>query len=112
VNLAVFAICFGLGEGLSEIDAAVGTLALVLLVLAVRSIGGAVVAERVAPARLRVEAPFAVAFKNIALAAAVGGSVAGTAAALPALLGFATELACFLWLARRTARRQTSPSPR
>jgi hypothetical protein len=109
VNVAVFAICFGLGEGLSEIDAAVGTLALVLLVLGLRSMGGAVLAERVAPPALRVEAPFAVAFKNIALAAAVGGSVAGTAAALPALLGFATELGCFLWLARRTARRQTSP---
>ncbi|MEA2180267.1 MAG: hypothetical protein QOG77_3564, partial [Solirubrobacteraceae bacterium] len=112
VNVAVFAICFGLGEGLSEIDAAAGTLALVLLALAVRSMGGAALAERIAPPALRTEAPFAIAFKNIALAAAVGGSVSGTAAALPALLGFPVELLCFLWLAHRTARRQTSPSPR
>jgi hypothetical protein len=40
----------------------------------------------------------------VALAAAVGASVASTEAALPGLLGFGVETLCFLWVARRSAR--------
>ena len=45
-------------------------------------------------------------FKNIALVAAVAGSLQGPTAALPALLAFAFELGYFVWLARAT------PAPR
>jgi BASS family bile acid:Na+ symporter len=105
VNGCVLAICFGLGEAFAEIDAGIGTLALVAVALLVRAFGGAAIAARLAPRALRAEAPFAVAFKNVALAAAVGGSVASTEAAVPGLIGFLVETLCFLWLARRSARR-------
>jgi hypothetical protein len=68
-------------------------------------VGGAALAARLAPAGLRIEAPFAVAFKNVALAAAVGGSLLGAVAALPGLLGFPVEVLYFLFLARHRARR-------
>ena len=45
------------------------------------------------------------AFKNVALAAAVGGSLAGSVAALPGLIGFPVEILYFLFLAQRRARR-------
>jgi hypothetical protein len=108
VNTTVAVICFGLGGGLSEglgssrFDLA--TLGVVLVALAARSAGGAALAARLAPARMKVEAPFAVAFKNVALAAAVGGSLLGAVAALPGLLGFPVEILYFLFLARRRAR--------
>ena len=109
VNTTVAIICFGLGGGLPEgLDSsrfAVGTLGVVLVALAVRSVGGAALASRLAPAELRIEAPFAVAFKNVALAAAVGGSLLGAVAALPGLLGFPVEILYFLFLARHRARR-------
>jgi hypothetical protein len=46
-----------------------------------------------------------VAFKNIALAAAVGGSLSGPVAALPGLVAFPIESLYFLWLARRQSRQ-------
>ena len=57
-----------------------------------------------APPDLEAEAPFAVAFKNVALAAATGGSLVGAAAALPGLLAFPVEILFFLFLAQRRAR--------
>ena len=109
VNTTVMVICFGLGGGLSEgLDSSrfdVATLGVVLVALTVRSVGGSAVAARLAPAALTVEAPFAVAFKNVALAAAVGGSLLGAVAALPGLLGFPVEILYFLFLARHRARR-------
>jgi predicted Na+-dependent transporter len=110
VNTCVLAICFGLGEGFADIEAGIGMLALVAAALLLRSFGGAALAERVAPRALRAEAPFAVAFKNVALAAAVGGSVASTEAAVPGLVGFGVETLCFLWVARRSARGQARPA--
>jgi hypothetical protein len=104
VNVSVFAICFGLAGGFGDVEGSASTLVLVLVALLVRSFAGATLAARIAPPKLRTEAPFAVAFKNVALAAAVAGSVSGTAAALPALLGFGVEILCFLWLAQRRAR--------
>ena len=69
------------------------------------ALGGGVRARRwIAPPELETEAPFAVAFKNVALAAAVGGSLVGAAAALPGLLAFPVEILFFLFLAHRRAR--------
>ena len=74
-------------------------------------LGGRRRARRAARARRTcgIEAPFAVAFKNVALAAAVGGSLLGSVAALPGLLGFPVEILYFLYLARRraAARRES-----
>jgi hypothetical protein len=104
----VLVICFGLGGGLptSLTSDAVDPLALAVVVaaLALRSAAGGVLAARIAPAELTTEAPFAVAFKNVALAAAVGGSLAGAVAALPGLLAFPIEIFYFLFMARRRAR--------
>jgi predicted Na+-dependent transporter len=109
VNTTVALICFGLGgslsDGLGSSRFSPGTFCVVVLALAARSAGGAALAGRLAPAQLKVEAPFAVAFKNVALAAAVGGSLLGAVAALPGLLGFPIEIVYFLFLARRRARR-------
>jgi hypothetical protein len=108
VNTTVVIICFGLGGGLSDglgsSRVGLGSLCVVVVALAVRSGGGAALAGRLAPARLKDQAPFAVAFKNVALAAAVGGSLLGAAAALPGLLGVPIEILYFLFLARRRAR--------
>ena len=60
------------------------TLGVVVVALLARSAVGSAVATRIAPPALKTEAPFAVAFKNVALAAAVGGSLVGAVAALPA----------------------------
>jgi len=110
VNTSVVVICFGLGgglpEGLGSSEFSIATFGVVLVALAVRSAGGAALAARLAPADLRIEAPFAVAFKNVALAAAVGGSLLGAVAALPGLLGFPVEVVYFLFLARHRARRR------
>jgi hypothetical protein len=109
VNVTVLLICFGLGGGLvsglgSSAVSALG-LAVVLAALVARTVAGSALAARLAPASLSAEAPFAVAFKNVALAAAVGGSLVGAAAALPGLLAFPIEILYFLALARRRARR-------
>jgi hypothetical protein len=109
VNFSVLVICFGLGGevvdsvGSAEVTA-VGV-AVVVAALALRSAGGAAVATRLAPEELKEEAPFAVAFKNIALAAATGGSLVGAAAALPGLVAFPVETLFFLYLAQRRARQ-------
>lgn len=115
VNTTVLVICFGLGSGLFDGLGARGvgaiTLAVVLVALALRSLAGAALAERLAPASLKAEAPFAVAFKNVALAAAVGGSLLGAAAALPGLLAFPIEILYFLLLARRRAAARPGGPP-
>lgn len=112
VNACVFGITFGLGGELAEgaRAAQVGGLgvALTLAVLGARTFGTGALARRLAPAALKPEAPLAGAFKNIALVAAVAGSLHGPAAALPAVLAFAFELGYFVWLARpRVARVPT-----
>jgi len=112
VNATVAVICFGLGggivEGLGSSQVGAGGLALTAVALAVRSFGGAAVAARFAPLGLRAQAPLAVAFKNVALAAAVGGSLLG-AAALPGLIGFGVEILCFVVIARRRSGRPRAP---
>ncbi len=113
VNCTVVVICFGLGgglfKGLGSVDAAGLTLGVVVVALLARSAVGSAVARRIAPPELRTEAPFAVAFKNVALAAAVGGSLVGAVAALPGLVAFPVEIFYFLFLARRQARRSAHP---
>jgi predicted Na+-dependent transporter len=113
VNSSIVVICFGLGggllNGLDSTDFSTLTLAVVVLALVTRSAAGAALAARVAPAELKTEAPFAVAFKNIALAAAVGGSLSGPVAALPGLVAFPIESLYFLWLAQRHARGAAQP---
>jgi hypothetical protein len=105
VNCTVVVICFGLGGGFQDATEVSGaSFALVIAALIVRSFGGILLAGKVAPGGVRTEAPFAVAFKNVALAAAVGGSLLGSVAALPGLLGFPVEILAFLFLARRHAR--------
>lgn len=105
VNCTVVVICFGLGGGFQDATSvSASSFALVLAALIARSFGGVLIAGKVAPVALRTEAPFAVAFKNVALAAAVGGSLLGSVAALPGLLGFPVEILAFLFLARRHAR--------
>jgi hypothetical protein len=76
----------------------------VLAALALRAAAGSAAATRLAPPELEAEAPFSVAFKNVALAAATGGSLVGAAAALPGLLAFPVEILFFLFLAHRRAR--------
>jgi hypothetical protein len=113
VNCSVVVICFGLGggliAGLDSIDVTGPALGFVVAALVARSVVGAAIATRLAPAELKAEAPFAVAFKNVALAAAVGGSLAGAGAALPGLIGFPVEILYFLFLAQRRARRPAHP---
>ena len=112
VNCTVIVICFGLGgglfKGLDAIDATGPTLGIVVAALVARSVVGGAIATRIAPRDLKAEAPFAVAFKNVALAAAVGGSLAGSVAALPGLIGFPVEILYFLFLAQRRARRDSA----
>jgi hypothetical protein len=109
VNSTVVVICFGLGGGLLEslgsVEVNALTLAVVVAALALRSAAGAALATRLAPCELKTEAPFAVAFKNVALAAAVGGSLVGSVAALPGLLAFPVEILFFLFVAHRRARQ-------
>lgn len=109
VNCTVVVICFGLGGGLLDsldsVEVNAPTLAVVVAALALRSTAGAALATRIAPVELETEAPFAVAFKNVALAAAVGGSLVGAVAALPGLLAFPVEILFFLYLAQRRARQ-------
>lgn len=107
VNLCVFVITLGLGggirEGLSSGAVDAGSLVLVLAVLLGRTAGSGWLARLVSPRALKREAPLAGAFKNIALAAAVAGTLLGPAAALPALLAFPVEAGYFLLLSRRRA---------
>ena len=108
VNTTVAVICFGLGggllDGLDSAQLSALTLGVVVLALVARSAVGAAVATRIAPRDLKTEAPFAVAFKNVALAAATGGSLVGAVAALPGLLAFPVEILFFLFMAHRRAR--------
>ena len=108
VNSTVVIICFGLGGGLLDslgsADVNPLTLAVVLAALVLRSTAGAALGAWIAPPELEAEAPFAVAFKNVALAAATGGSLVGAVAALPGLLAFPVEILFFLFLAHRRAR--------
>jgi hypothetical protein len=105
VNCTVIVICFGLGGGFHDAaGVSAASFALVIAALVARSFGGILLAEKLAPEAVRTEAPFAVAFKNVALAAAVGGALLGSVAALPGLLGFPVEILAFLFLARRHAR--------
>ena len=107
VNTSVLVICFGLGGELLDSfgsDVNLLTLAAIATALALRSAAGSAIAVWVAPPDLEAEAPFAVAFKNVALAAAAGGSLVGAAAALPGLLAFPVEILFFLFLAHRRAR--------
>jgi hypothetical protein len=108
VNTTVIVICFGLGggmfKGLGSDDFSAATLCVVVAALVARSALGGALAARIAPAELATEAPFAVAFKNVALAAAVGGSLSGAVAALPGLVAFPVEILYFLFLAQRRAR--------
>ena len=105
VNTSVVVICFGLGgglfDGLDSAELTALTLAVVVLALVARSVVGAALATWIAPRDLKTEAPFAVAFKNVALAAAVGGSLSGAVAALPGLVAFPVEILYFLFLAQR-----------
>ena len=111
MNCTVVMICFGLGGGLYGRARRDRASALATLGSgggrAGRPLGRRRRARRAARARriCGTEAPFAVAFKNVALAAAVGGSLLGAVAALPGLLGFPVEILYFLCLARRRARR-------
>jgi hypothetical protein len=112
VNASVLVICFGLGgellDSVGSAEVTVTGVTVVLAALILRSAGGGALAARLAPAELKAEAPFAVAFKNIALAAATGGSLVGAAAALPGVLAFPVETLYFLFLAGRRARGATS----
>lgn len=105
VNVTVFIITFSLGagviDGLGQGSVGVMLVVAVLVLHLARTFGAAWAAARLAGIELRTEAPFAGGFKNIGLAAAVGGSLLGPVAALPALIGFPVELVFFLWLARR-----------
>jgi len=109
VNLSVLVISYGLGgeigQGLEAGGVTLGGVLVVVLALTARAVLGAELARRLVSPELRAEAPFAVAFKNLALSAAVGGSLLGPAAALPGLLGFPVETLYFVALARLSARR-------
>jgi predicted Na+-dependent transporter len=107
VNSTVVVICFGLGGELVDSlgpDVNFLTLGVVLAALVLRSAAGSALGVWIAPPDLEAEAPFAVAFKNVALAAATGGSLVGAVAALPGLLAFPVEILFFLFLAHRRAR--------
>jgi hypothetical protein len=108
VNASVFVITLGLGSGLPGglASAPIGwvELAAIVAVVAGRTFGCGWLATRVVPRALRAQAPLAGGFKNIALAAAVAGTLLGPPAALPALISFAAESAYFLFLAGRRAR--------
>ena len=82
--------------------------ALIMVVLIARTFGSGWVAARLAPRPLRAEAPF-VGFKNVALAAAVGGTLLGSTAALPGLMAFPVEAAYFFALARRSSQARDGP---
>ena len=107
VNATVFLITLGAGgelvSGLSSGEVSLmGVLAAAAVVTA-RSFGGGWLAARIAPAELDMAARMAGGFKNVALAAAVGGALLGPAAALPGLIGFLVDTAYFMWLAWRRA---------
>jgi hypothetical protein len=107
VDAAVFLVCLGLGGeligGLRASGVGLETFSLVTLLITLRSFGSGWLTARLAPRALREEAPFAGGFKNLALAAAVGGALGGPVAALPGLVGFVSETFYFLWLALRRA---------
>jgi hypothetical protein len=107
VDASVFLITFGVGgdviDGLGSAGIGMGGVILVALVVAARSFGSGWLAARLAPRRLVAEAPLAGGFKNVALAAAVGGALLGPAAALPGLLAMIVEMVYFLVLAWQRA---------
>jgi hypothetical protein len=112
VYVAVFVITLGLGGGLLGGQGrgwpGWPALALATAAMLARTFGGGALAGLLAPRRLRAAAPLAGAFKNIALAAAVSGTLLGPAASLPALLSFPAELACFMVMAGRRSRREAA----
>ena len=107
VNGMVFLITLGAGgelvSGLGSGEVSLIGIVAVAAVVTVRSFGGGWLAARIAPAELDMEARMAGGFKNVALAAAVGGALLGPAAALPGLIGFLVDTAYFMWLAWRRA---------
>ena len=107
VNATVFLITLGAGgelvNGLGSGEVGLVGIGLVAVVLTVRSFGGGWLAARIAPPELDIAARMAGGFKNVALAAAVGGALLGPAAAMPGLVGFLIDTAYFIWLAWRRA---------
>lgn len=113
VNATVFLITMGLGgeivDGFREADVGPLGIGLIALVVTLRAFGGGWLAARLAPDELADEARLAGGFKNVALAAAVGGALMGPAAALPGLMGFLIETAYFLKLAWGRAKAEGAP---
>jgi hypothetical protein len=109
VGACVFCITLGLGGGLVEgvrsAEVGLSGVALVVVVLAARTFGTGALARLLAPPGLKEEAPFAGGFKNVALAAAVAGTLSGPAAALPGLLALAFEVVYFVAIARSRSSR-------
>ena len=107
VNATVFLITLGAGgelvNGLGSGEVSLIGIVAVAAVVTVRSFGGGWLAARIAPAELDIAARMAGGFKNVALAAAVGGALLGPAAALPGLIGFLVDTAYFMSLAWRRA---------
>lgn len=108
VGAALFVVTLGLGggvvEGLRPGGLGVTSLLLVVAVVVGRTFGSGALAVLLSSAQRRDEAPFAGAFKNIALAAAVAAPLAGPVASIPALASFPAEAAYFLYVARRGGR--------
>jgi predicted Na+-dependent transporter len=105
VNTTVFLICAGLGgelvDGLREADVRPIAFVLVAVVLVLRTFGSGWLTGRLAPPGRATEGAMAGGFKNVALAAAVGGALLGPAAAVPGLLAFFVDTAYFVFLARQ-----------
>jgi BASS family bile acid:Na+ symporter len=105
VNTTIFLICLGLGgelvDGLRQADVGAAGLVLVALVLTLRTFGSGWINGLLAPRGLSIEAALAGGFKNVALAATVGGALLGPVAAVPGLLAFFVDTAYFLYLARK-----------
>jgi len=107
VNGTVFLITLGAGgelmNGLGSGEVGLVSIALVAVVLTLRSFGGGWLAARIAPPGLDIAARMAGGFKNVALAAAVGGALLGPGAALPGLIGFLVDTSYFMALAWKRA---------
>lgn len=107
VNATIFLITLGAGgelvRGLGSGEVSLIGIVAVAVVMTLRSFVGGWLTARIAPAELDIAARMAGGFKNVALAAAVGGVLLGPAAALPGLIGFLVDTAYFMWLAWRRA---------